>query len=201
MALIECADCKRDISDLAVACPHCGRPLSIHQPTISPDIGTTAERTTVRALSPAQGAGLSACALGMTIVLYFFMVFDSSVEVPSTIILGQEVGGGRVENIGLLNQRQNGIIVGGLILVVGVVLLVVGKVHPQGPLLPAQIPPTSPEPQAPHPERYRCGICSQEFHSRTTIFTHLRVSHRLTGVEIHDRLAEAAVHDAEGPNV
>jgi ribosomal protein L37AE/L43A len=28
MALIECPDCKREISDAAKACPHCGRPIA-----------------------------------------------------------------------------------------------------------------------------------------------------------------------------
>jgi rubredoxin len=28
MALIECPDCKREVSDAAKACPHCGRPIA-----------------------------------------------------------------------------------------------------------------------------------------------------------------------------
>jgi TM2 domain-containing membrane protein YozV len=28
MALIVCKDCKREVSDRAAACPHCGRPIS-----------------------------------------------------------------------------------------------------------------------------------------------------------------------------
>jgi predicted RNA-binding Zn-ribbon protein involved in translation (DUF1610 family) len=28
MALIQCPDCKREVSDAATACPHCGRPIA-----------------------------------------------------------------------------------------------------------------------------------------------------------------------------
>jgi len=28
MALVRCADCSREVSDAALACPHCGRPPS-----------------------------------------------------------------------------------------------------------------------------------------------------------------------------
>ena len=35
MALIICSDCGKDFSDLARACPHCGRPNAVPAPPIS----------------------------------------------------------------------------------------------------------------------------------------------------------------------
>jgi len=61
--------------------------------------------------------------LGGIGVLYFMLYFDVSVEVPSQIILGQEIGGGRVNNIGLMQDKQNGIIISGLVFVVGLIVM------------------------------------------------------------------------------
>ncbi|HXT70956.1 MAG TPA: hypothetical protein VN700_14440 [Vicinamibacterales bacterium] len=46
---------------------------------------------------------------------------------PTTEVAGQTIGGGRVNNIGLMNQRQNGIMIAGLVAIIGVVLFVVGR--------------------------------------------------------------------------
>ena len=59
--------------------------------------------------------GLGACA-------YFMFVFNPTVTVPSTEILGQSYGGGQVNNIGLMADRQNGIIVGGIVAVIGALM-------------------------------------------------------------------------------
>jgi len=60
---------------------------------------------------------------GIVCTGYFFFLFDTSVPVPTTTIGGNTVGGGRVNNIGLLSQKQNGITlgIGGAIL--GAILL------------------------------------------------------------------------------
>lgn len=42
MPLIECPDCKRQVSDLAPSCPGCGRPKKASRP-IGPTIGDTAK--------------------------------------------------------------------------------------------------------------------------------------------------------------
>ena len=34
MALIICPDCSTEVSDQAISCPKCGRPLKIEDPTI-----------------------------------------------------------------------------------------------------------------------------------------------------------------------
>lgn len=48
---------------------------------------------------------------GICAALYFFILFDVSVAVPSMSFMGSEIGGGRVNNIGLMAQRQNGILI------------------------------------------------------------------------------------------
>ena len=60
---------------------------------------------------------------GIVCTGYFFFLFDTSVSVPTTTIGENTVGGGRVNNIGLLSQKQNGINlgIGGAIL--GAILL------------------------------------------------------------------------------
>ncbi len=49
---------------------------------------------------------------GIVCTGYFFFFFDTSVPVPTMTIGGNTVGGGRVNNIGLLSQKQNGINLG-----------------------------------------------------------------------------------------
>lgn len=61
---------------------------------------------------------------GFVGMIYFFAVFDTSVQVPTTEILGRSIGGGRVNNIGLMNDRQNGLIMSGIVAIIGTILFV-----------------------------------------------------------------------------
>ncbi len=47
---------------------------------------------------------------GLIAAAYFFFFFDSSVGFSTQEIFGQTIGGGRVNNLGLIAERQNGII-------------------------------------------------------------------------------------------
>lgn len=61
---------------------------------------------------------------------YFFVGFDTSVSTKKEYIPGYGfVGGQRVENIGLLNHRQNGITIGIGVAVVRTILLVACNVR------------------------------------------------------------------------
>lgn len=62
--------------------------------------------------------------LGSLMLVYFFALFDTSVALPDRD--GQEAGR-RVNNIGLMNDRQNGILVGGVLLIAGIVLSARGR--------------------------------------------------------------------------
>ena len=60
---------------------------------------------------------------GLVCTGYFFFLFDTSVPVPTMTIGGNTVGGGRVNNIGLLSQKQNGINLGMGVAILGAILL------------------------------------------------------------------------------
>lgn len=64
---------------------------------------------------------------GIVAVIYFVAFFDTSVEAPTTEILGQTIGGGRVNNIGLMNDRSNGIMIGIGTAIFGLILSVFTK--------------------------------------------------------------------------
>ena len=42
MALTTCPDCRGTVSDIAVACPHCGRPMGVEAPDSLPPVLTPA---------------------------------------------------------------------------------------------------------------------------------------------------------------
>jgi len=65
--------------------------------------------------------------VGLAVAIYFFLFFDTSVEVPTTELFGQTFGGERVNNIGLMNQRTNGVIFGMGIAIIGLILALVTK--------------------------------------------------------------------------
>jgi hypothetical protein len=50
--------------------------------------------------------------------------FDPSVAVPQTEILGRTIGGGRVNNLGLMQDKQNALMLGCAVAVVGLMLAV-----------------------------------------------------------------------------
>ena len=60
---------------------------------------------------------------GLIVGFYFLTYFDTSVEVPTQEIFGQTIGGGRVNNIGLMNDKQNGINLGFGASAVGLILI------------------------------------------------------------------------------
>jgi hypothetical protein len=74
------------------------------------------------------GLGLVVCGLGAAV--YFFLFFDTSVEVPMTSFgNGMTVGGGRVNNFGLMDERRNGILFGFGFAAVGGVLMYIGRMR------------------------------------------------------------------------
>jgi hypothetical protein len=86
----------------------------------------------IRTLSSIQWFGVLLCAVGTVAALYFFTVFDTSVEVPISEIMGHTVGGEHVNNLGIMNQRQNGIVISCVIALIGLILLLVGRITPHG---------------------------------------------------------------------
>ncbi len=73
--------------------------------------------TTDRGLSGLQRIGVLLLIGGLIVAGYFFLAFDTSVE----------SGVGRVNNLGLMADRQNGIIVGIGLGIVGTIMLAIGS--------------------------------------------------------------------------
>lgn len=72
------------------------------------------------------GLLLVVCGLGAAV--FFFLFFATSVEVPVTDLgSGLTVGGGRVNNLGLMDDRRNGIVFGFGFAAVGGVLMFIGR--------------------------------------------------------------------------
>jgi hypothetical protein len=64
---------------------------------------------------------------GLSASVYYYLAFDTSVQVPKTVIMGQTFGGGRVNNLGLMQDRQNGILFGFGAAILGGVLTYLGR--------------------------------------------------------------------------
>lgn len=58
---------------------------------------------------------------GIACSVYFFMFFDATVYVSGSPILG--IPDGRVNNVGLMQDKQNGLIIGIGAVIVGVILM------------------------------------------------------------------------------
>lgn len=70
------------------------------------------------------GVGILLLLVGMAVTAYYLAFFETSVEVAKETIGNSKVG--RVENIGLISQRQNGLIVGLAVALFGLISLIAG---------------------------------------------------------------------------
>ena len=88
--------CGQDYPDDYPRCPYCGLDRDKSQ----------------RPAGPVSGWPVFMVLAGMAMVAYFFLFYDTSVPVS---------GGGRVHNLGLMQERQLGLIAGFGVLITGVV--------------------------------------------------------------------------------
>jgi len=64
---------------------------------------------------------------GLTAAVYFWLYFDISVEIPRQEIMGTTFGGGRVANLSLMAERQNGMLMSIVAACAGGILLYLGE--------------------------------------------------------------------------
>lgn len=115
----ECPFCREEIKVDAIKCKHCGEMLAAAP--VSPSRERQSGSPTLRALGAILFIG------GLVAAVYYFQYFDTTVASPQIEIFGQTVGGGRVHNIGLMQERQSGLLIGGAIAAAGFILVLVGQ--------------------------------------------------------------------------
>ena len=125
-----CPYCAEEIQEEAVKCKHCGEMLTAAAPTSIPP--QTERISQPKGGSPAfKAIGVLLMLIGVGIVAYFFMLYDTSVEAPMPANYIAGVGshwhGERVYNTGLMQNRQNGIIIGLAVAGAGLACFLVGQ--------------------------------------------------------------------------
>ena len=99
-------------------------------PVIPPSPKPAPVPSQAAATGGSSGLRIFGCLLligGLSLAGYYFLVFDPSVVVPTSEILGQTFGGGRVNNLGLMAEKQNGIVVGMGGAILGAILMYAGR--------------------------------------------------------------------------
>jgi hypothetical protein len=74
MALVTCLDCKKEISDVAPACPGCGRPTTLAAPTPTPDVARAPAVPTAPAASGSVGPVGVVLVIGVAILIGWWML-------------------------------------------------------------------------------------------------------------------------------
>lgn len=122
MPLTACPDCEQPISTAAPTCPHCGRPRDTTPPpavTRPKPAGyvPVAEEEPVNWLRTVGVLLL----IGGAIWLLYALNMDTSVATDPVSFGGITIPSQRVNNLGLMSQKQNYIIVASLTLVAGLI--------------------------------------------------------------------------------
>lgn len=111
----KCPFCAEEIQDDAIKCRYCGEVLTDKEVDGAP--ATTGGSPLLKFLGALLFLG------GLAVAIYYFAYFDTSIPVPKTLILGHVIGGGRVNNVGLMQQRQDGLIASIAVSLVGFLIV------------------------------------------------------------------------------
>jgi hypothetical protein len=106
-----CPHCSATVGPYDQKCGACGKGLSGRA------LLATSSDAQATASSPMRNFGVVLCVLGLVVAAYFLVAFDTSVEVPGN-------DGRRVNNLGLMADRQNGLIVSVGAVIVGALFIV-----------------------------------------------------------------------------
>jgi predicted amidophosphoribosyltransferase len=74
MSLITCPDCRKEISDQATSCPHCGRPLNTSQSVKVEDTDARGFLGKPGTFSHAMNVGCLTIIIGLAVLILFFLV-------------------------------------------------------------------------------------------------------------------------------
>ena len=122
--MIKCFFCAEEILIDAKKCKHCGEWVKNNE---NINLKEKKKKTGIYKEYGMNAWGVIFIVLGLISVYYFLIVFDTSVEVPRTEILGQTFGGQRVNNLGLMQDRQNFIMLSIVIIIIGVIMSIADK--------------------------------------------------------------------------
>lgn len=115
------------IFDRKEVCPHCGKPTPEYAESRKPSQENFDKTSGAAMKSLTRMFGLFLVLSGLGAAVYFYAFFETSVVVPETQIFGTTVGGGRVANLSLMEERQNGIIFGFGAFLVGAIVMFLGR--------------------------------------------------------------------------